>query len=194
MDEVTKARAETIWTVGHSTRDEDVFIDLLRANGIELLVDVRRYPGSRRLPQFGREALEASLAAAGIGYLWVPDLGGRRRPRRDSPNTGWRNESFRGYADHLDSPEFRRALDQLVQDAAERRTVIMCAEALWWQCHRRLIADVLVSRGHDVRHIRDAAHVEPHRLEPPARMVDGRLSYAAAESGDPRQGRLDLET
>lgn len=142
---------------------------------------MRRFPGSRRHPQFGREALEASLRTAGIAYHWLPELGGRRRPRPDSPHTGWRVEGFRGYADYMDTAEFRDALDRLLTLAREQPSVIMCAEALWWQCHRRLIADALLAAGHQVVHIESPAKASPHRLMPPARLVQGRLSYAAAQ-------------
>ncbi len=173
--------APTIWTIGHSTRTIDEFIHVLEAYGIEALVDVRRFPGSRRLPQFGSDALKRSLEDAGIVYEWLPSLGGRRRPSPDSPNTGWRNDSFRAYADHIASEEFAEGLTELLSVAGGMRTAIMCAEVLWWRCHRRLIADVLLAQGYHVVHIRDAEHSEAHRLTSPARLVDGVLSYAAPE-------------
>jgi uncharacterized protein (DUF488 family) len=178
----------TIWTIGHSTRTIDDFLAVLAAHGIETLVDVRRFPGSRRLPQFGSEALAATLAAHGVGYRWIEALGGRRRPAPDSPNDGWRNDAFRAYADHIAGEEFARGLTELLDLAAASRTTIMCAELLWWRCHRRLISDVLTSLGHDVRHIRDAGDAERHELTPPARLVNGVLTYAQPE----RQGELDL--
>lgn len=142
---------------------------------------MRRFPGSRRHPHFGREALEAILRDAGIAYHWLPELGGRRRPRSDSPHTGWRVEGFRGYADYMDTAEFRDALEHLLTLAREQPTVIMCAESLWWQCHRRLIADALLARGHQVMHIESVTRAAPHRLVPPAHRKDGTLSYAAEQ-------------
>jgi uncharacterized protein (DUF488 family) len=171
--------ALTIWTVGHSVRPLDEFLTVLAAYDIELLVDVRRFPGSRRLPQYAAPALEASLAEQGIAYWWLPALGGRRRGGPDSPNDAWRHPAFRGYADHVASEEFAEGLFELLMMAEGLRTVIMCAEVLWWRCHRRIIADVLVSLGVEVVHIRDARIAEPHRLAPPARVVRGRLTYAS---------------
>jgi uncharacterized protein (DUF488 family) len=168
----------TIWTIGHSTRGIDEFIAVLRAHEIELIVDVRRFPGSRRLPQYSSDALAASLAASGIAYAWIPALGGRRRPDADSPNTGWRHAAFRAYADHVSSAEFAEGLAELLDVAHGMRTAIMCAEVLWWRCHRRLIADVLTFVGYNVVHIRDATHADTHELKPPAHLVRGRLSYS----------------
>lgn len=173
--------ALTIWTVGHSVRPLDEFLAVLAAYDIELVADVRRFPGSRRLPQYAAPALEASLAEHGIGYCWLPALGGRRRPNPDSPNDAWRHPAFRGYADHVASEEFAEGLFELLMVAGGLRTAIMCAEVLWWRCHRRLIADVLVSLGAEVVHIRDARIAEPHRLAPPARVVRGRLTYASTQ-------------
>lgn len=150
---------------------------MLAAHRIELLADVRRFPGSRRLPQFSGEALAASLGAAGMEYVWLPQLGGRRRSAPDSPNTGWRVEAFRAYADHLATEEFAGGLAELLTLAHGLRTAIMCSEVLWWRCHRRLISDVLVSLDISVVHIRDGRQSEPHRLAPPARVVAGRLTY-----------------
>lgn len=169
----------TIWTIGHSTRSIDELINVLEKTGIELLVDVRRYPGSRRLQQFNSTELEQSLESHGIAYKWLPSLGGRRTAKADSPNTGWQNESFRGYADHAESEEFAEGLFELLMLANGMNTAIMCAELLWWRCHRRIISDVLVSIGVNVVHIRDENSSEPHLLASPARLVDGSLSYAA---------------
>src|SRR4051812_48859682 len=168
----------TIWTVGHSVRTTDDFLSVLRAYDIELVADVRRFPGSRRLPQFGADALEQNLAKANIGYCSFVRLGGRRRPVKDSPNDGWRIAAFRGYADHVASEEFAEGLMELLVLANGLRTAVMCAEVLWWRCHRRVIADVLVSLGVRVMHIRDAKNVEEHRLMPPARLVRGALTYS----------------
>lgn len=170
----------TVWTVGHSTRTAAEFRDVLAAHAIELVADVRRFPGSRRLPQFARPALEEDLHTAGLSYVWLPSLGGRRSPRPDSPHAGWRHRAFRGYADHLDTEEFADGLTELLMLANGLRTAILCAEVLWWRCHRRLIADVLTALGVAVVHIRDATAAEPHRLTAPARLVDGALTYPSA--------------
>ena len=169
----------TVWTIGHSTRTAEEFIDVLAAHEIEVVADVRRFPGSRRLPQFGAEALSGSLRLAGLGYRWIEALGGRRRPAPESPNDAWENEAFRGYADHTENEEFAEGLFELLTIANGVRTAVMCAELLWWRCHRRIIADVLVSLRYEVRHIRDAGVAELHDLAPPARMVDGVLTYAS---------------
>jgi uncharacterized protein (DUF488 family) len=166
-----------IWTVGHSTQNIDAFLALLRQHAVELAVDVRRYPVSRRHPQFGREQLEASLRDAGIRYQWLPELGGRRTPRRDSRNLGWENEGFRGYADYMETEPFQLALAKLVGLARVDRTAIMCAEAAWQQCHRGLISDALRAHGHKVMHILRDGGLEPHPWTAPARLLDGRLSY-----------------
>lgn len=168
-----------IWTIGHSTLPIESFLDALTSNGIAMLGDVRRFPGSRRHPQFGREALAQSLALGGIDYAHYEALGGRRRPRADSHNTAWRNDSFRGYADYMETPEFERAIDALLHEAATRPVAIMCAEMVWWQCHRGLIADYLKARGHDVTHIGVGRKTEPHPFTAAARIIDGRLSYQA---------------
>ena len=175
-------RVAAIWTVGHSTRSEQEFLDLLAVSRIEAVADVRRFPGSRRHPCFSREALSASLPRRGIDYLWIPQLGGRRKPLKDSPNTAWRNESFRGYADHLASAEFAQGLDELLALAARRRTAVMCAEALWWRCHRALIADVLLCSGTAVTHILDATHSSRHTYTSAATLVNGRLDYTSGDS------------
>jgi uncharacterized protein (DUF488 family) len=168
-----------IFTAGHSTRSLDELLALLGGQGLEALVDVRRYPGSRRHPQFSRDALAAGLAAAGIEYVHEPDLGGRRTARPDSPHTAWRVEAFRGYADHMETPEFEAALERLIRRDAGPRTVILCAEAVPWRCHRRLISDALVARGVEVRHILGPGRAEPHELDANARVLPGgRLLYA----------------
>lgn len=168
----------TLWTVGHSTRTLEEFVALLESYGVRGIADVRRFPGSRRLPQFGEAELRRALEARGLAYRWLPALGGRRRPRPDSPNGAWRNSSFRGYADHLTSAEFARGIEELLAFAALQPTALMCAELLWWRCHRSLIADVLKLRGIRVIHIVDAEHSQEHPWTSPARIVDGQLSYA----------------
>lgn len=166
-----------IYTIGHSTRSFPELLDVLAAYGIECVADVRRFPGSRRLPQFAEPALRAELESHGLAYVWIPALGGRRRPLPDSSNVGWRHDAFRGYADHVASEVFAKGLFELLMIAPGLRTVIMCAEVLWWRCHRRIIADVLVSLGIDVVHIADVTHATPHVLGEPARLVGGRLRY-----------------
>lgn len=167
-----------IFTVGHSTRPQEELIAILKEAGVELLVDVRRFPGSRRHPQFGKEALRAGLAAAGIAYRHEPDLGGRREPRPDSPNTAWRVAGFRGYADHMASREFQSALERLVAPPRVP-TAAMCAEALPWKCHRQLIADALVTRGVEVVHLLGPGQRQAHVLNPAAAIRgDGALVYA----------------
>jgi uncharacterized protein (DUF488 family) len=170
-----------IWTIGPSTRDLEEFLGLLVKFRIEALADVRSFPGSRRYPQYGKDALAASLRARAIEYAWLPALGGRRRASPDSPNTAWRNAAFRGYADHMSTAEFARGLQQLLDLASGARTVIMCAEALWWRCHRSLIADALSVRGFPVVHIMDARHEAVHPMTSAASIVQGKLSYAASQ-------------
>jgi uncharacterized protein (DUF488 family) len=170
-----------IWTVGHSTRSSAEFVAVLRAHDIELVADVRRFPGSRRLPHFSTDVLQHDLAEAGILYRWLPELGGRRRPDPDSINTGWRHAAFRAYADHVATEEFAEGLVALLMLANGLRTAIMCSEVLWWRCHRRIIADVLTTLGVDVIHVRDQSTDEPHRLAPPARVVRGSLSYVPSK-------------
>lgn len=169
----------TVWTIGHSTRSTEEFLATLAAHEIEAVVDVRRFPGSRRLPQFGTAALEASLRAGSVSYAWIGALGGRRRADSGSPNDAWENDAFRGYADHTGTEEFAHGLVELLMVVSGLRTAIMCAELLWWRCHRRIIADVLVSIGYEVRHIRDPSAAELHELAPPARLVNGVLTYAS---------------
>jgi uncharacterized protein (DUF488 family) len=167
-----------IWTIGHSTRSIDEFISLLNANGIKMLADVRSFPGSRRYPHFGKAALAQSLNAPAIRYEHFPELGGRRKPKPDSHNTAWRNASFRGYADYMETHAFRDGMGRLVQLACEAGPVaIMCAEALWWRCHRSLVSDYLKPRGIEVTHILEANKIEPHPYTSAARIVNGELSY-----------------
>ena len=169
-----------IWTIGHSTLKIEAFLGLLKSHGIQALVDVRKMPGSKRHPQFNGEALSQSLVEAGIEYIHMPDLGGLRKPRRDSPNTAWRNESFRGYADYMMTPPFGMAMDRLIKLANEKRTAIMCAEAVWWQCHRAMISDELKARGFTVLHIL-GEKTEEHPFTSPARVVDGHLTYVQGQ-------------
>jgi uncharacterized protein (DUF488 family) len=168
-----------VYTIGHSTRRIEDFLALLRREGIRVLVDVRAFPMSRRHPHFNRESLSATLAATDVTYVHVPALGGRRRPRASSHNTGWRNESFRAYADHMSTSEFREALENVMSTASRLATTVMCAEALPWRCHRWLIADALVARGCEVRHVLDGSS-DTHALTEFARVVNGEVTYPSS--------------
>jgi uncharacterized protein (DUF488 family) len=172
-----------IWTVGHSTRGIGFFISLLKENGIKLLADVRSWPGSKRYPQFNKETLEDSLGKVGIHYEHFPELGGRRRARPDSSNTAWRNASFRGYADYMETEQFSKGVERFLDLADELGpAAIMCAEAVWWRCHRALISDHLKARGIEVMHILDANKTQPHPYTSAARVVNGKLGYAVENS------------
>jgi uncharacterized protein (DUF488 family) len=171
-----------IWTIGHSTRTIEEFIGALQANGIKLVADVRLLPGSKRYPQFNKEELAKSLRQDGIGYEHFPELGGRRKARKDSRNTAWRNESFRGYADYMETAKFASGIARLREMAdSHGATVIMCAEAVWWRCHRSLIADYLKAHGVEVIHIIDARKTEPHPFTSAAKIVNGKLDYSTAD-------------
>ncbi|WP_376788772.1 DUF488 family protein [Thermoflexus sp.] len=167
----------TIWTLGHSNRGLEEFLGLLRVHWVEWVIDVRRFPFSRRHPHFSGSALAAALAAAGIGYLHLPELGGRRAPRPDSPHIAWRTPGFRAYADHMESEDFRRGLERVIEEAQRSRVALMCAERVPWRCHRRLIADALTARGIRVEHILDWDRWVPHQLPSWARLEEGRLVY-----------------
>jgi uncharacterized protein (DUF488 family) len=169
----------TICTIGHSTQPLDSFVGALRAHAIELIADVRRFPASRRHPHFMGPALAESLQSAGIQYAHLPELGGRRAPRPDSHNTAWRLDAFRGYADYMETPAFTAGVERLLRLAEQRPAAMMCAERVWWSCHRALIADYLKAHGHEVVHILSGTHVEAHPYTSAARLVDGRLSYRA---------------
>src|SRR5215467_3019162 len=169
-----------IWTIGHSTRTIDEFISLLKANGIKVLADVRAWPGSKRYPQFNKDTLAESLRAHGIRYEHFPELGGKRKTRPDSRNTAWRNASFRGYADYMETEQFQKGIERLLDLAKEAGpTAIMCAEAVWWRCHRSLIADYLKVREIEVLHVLGANKVEPHPYTSAAHVVEGTLSYTS---------------
>ena len=172
-----------IWTIGHSSRTIEEFIGALQANGIKLLADVRLLPGSKRYPQFNKEELAKSLKEHGMGYEHFPELGGRRKAKKASRNTAWRNQSFRGYADHMETAEFAGGIARLHEMAGRHgATAIMCAEAVWWRCHRSLIADYLKALGVDVIHILDQKKADPHPFTSAARIVDGKLSYSRNQS------------
>jgi uncharacterized protein (DUF488 family) len=174
----------SLLTIGHSIHEPEDFVALLGSNGVELLVDVRRHPGSRRVTWTNAGNIENVLGAAGVGYLHLEALGGRRKPEPDSPNSGWRVGQFQGYADHMRSGEFRTGLDRLEQEAAERRAAVMCAEAQWWRCHRRLIADAMTVREWEVLHIMSKSDPKPHELTDFAVVENGDLVYPPSENGE----------
>lgn len=173
-----------VWTIGHSSQPLPRFLSLLQSQRIECVADVRRYAGSRAHPHYNPEPLAESLAAAQIELLPMPELGGRRAPRPDSANTVWRNAAFRGYADFMETPAFGAALRRLADVSGGRRTAIMCSEAVWWRCHRSLIADALKVDGARVMHIMGGGRVVEHPYTAAARVVDGELVYGPAPDGD----------
>ena len=176
-------REPEILTVGHSNQEEQDFLALLRGGGVEVLADVRRHPGSRRLPHFERSALAATLKEAGIDYEWMGEaLGGRREPLPESPNDAWESDQFRGYADHMASPEFEGGLAELERLARDRRTAVMCAEAWWVRCHRRLIADALTAQGWRVAHLGSDGRLERHELTGFASIRGSRVAYPATQT------------
>jgi uncharacterized protein (DUF488 family) len=170
-----------MFTVGHSTRPLPAFIALIRAHGVTTVADVRTIPRSRTNPQFDRATFPRALAAAGIGYVHLPGLGGRRHPVPDSTNTGWRTPGFRGFADYMQTPAFEQHLGALIERGRRERIALMCAEAVPWRCHRSLLADALSARGVDVRHIMSRTKAYVHQLTPFARVAGTRLSYPASE-------------
>ena len=181
MSSVRADPATSIWTIGHSTRTFDEVLALLQSQSIQAVADVRRFPGSRKYPHFNAESFSRSLEDNGIHYFWFEDLGGRRKPNEHSHNLAWRNDSFRAYADYMETEEFARALQRLLDLARAQRTTIMCSEAVWWRCHRSLIADALKSRGVRVLHILDHAKVTEHPYTSAATIIDGKLSYGAPQ-------------
>jgi uncharacterized protein (DUF488 family) len=177
--------ARTLWTIGHSTRPWEEFVALLQGTpsqgpSIACLADVRRFAGSRRNPQYSPADMGPALAAAGIDYVPMPEFGGRRAPAADSRNGAWRVAAFRGYADYMATPEFALARERLMERASAQRTAVMCAEAVWWRCHRRLIADDFVARGWTVLHVMGPGKVQPHELNPDARMSGDTLVYPSS--------------
>jgi uncharacterized protein (DUF488 family) len=178
-----------VLTIGHSTRTLPAFLEMLHGHAVKRLVDVRTVPRSRHNPQFNRDTLPEDLSAAGIRYVHMPGLGGLRHPRSDSVNAAWRNDSFRGFADYMQTPEFASNLTALIEHARKERVAIMCAEAVPWRCHRSLIADALVARGVSVQHIMSSTRAEPHALTPWARVEGESVTYPpGAESGEQGSG------
>lgn len=177
--------AEVIWTVGHSNRSWEGFLALLRSQAIERVADVRRFAGSRKHPQFSTDVLPAELAKAHVDYQWIQALGGRRSPHSDSPHTVWRNAAFRAYADFMDTDEYRLGRASLLKAAAGRRTAIMCSEAVWWRCHRSMIADDLKASGVRVMHIMSPTKATEHPYTAPASIRDGVLYYGKADPHAP---------
>lgn len=170
-----------LWTIGHSTRDLDEFIGLLKVNAIATLADVRHFPGSRKYPHFNVEPLRAGLRSAGIGYEALTELGGRRKVQPDSPNTGWRHPAFRGYADYMATPAFLEGIERLKQIASTRPTAIMCAEAVWWRCHRGLISDYFKVHGTRVLHIMGPGAPREHPYTSAANILNGKLDYSGGQ-------------
>jgi uncharacterized protein (DUF488 family) len=166
-----------IWTIGHSTRAIDELIEMLKSFQIRLVADVRNYPGSRRYPQFNKESLEISLPKHDIDYVHLKDLGGRRKAKLNSTNTMWRNEAFRGYADYMETDDFKKGVKQLEMLGDKYRTAFMCSEAVWWRCHRSLISDYLKSIGCTVMHIMKVGKAEEHPYTSAARILNGELTY-----------------
>jgi uncharacterized protein (DUF488 family) len=171
-----------IYTIGHSTRNLQEFIDCLKAFQITCLADIRSLPGSRKYPHFNRENLEVSLPGAGIRYVHFPELGGRRKVKPDSKNSGWRLDAFRGYADYMETPELAMGIKELEKPALKEATCYMCAESLWWRCHRSLVSDYLKLKGWKVIHIMDRSHSMEHTYTKPAVVKDGVLSYPGEDS------------
>jgi uncharacterized protein (DUF488 family) len=174
-----------IWTIGHSTRSIDELLAVLQGQSIRLLADVRRYPASRRHPHFSQPVFAEALRKCGIDYLHFPELGGRRAARADSTNTAWRVEAFRGYADYMMTDPFRAGIERLLAIAVEKRVALLCAEALWWRCHRALIADHLKAAGHTVLHILSGDKTELHPFTSAAQIRNGKLSYQAGSETSP---------
>jgi uncharacterized protein (DUF488 family) len=184
-----RRRTPLLLTLGHSTRAQDDFIALLRAHAVKQLVDVRTIPRSRHNPQFNRERIASALQRAGIRYVHVKALGGLRHPHSDSPNTGWRNASFRGYADYMQTPDFAKGLRRLIKMAKTKRTAIMCAEAVPWRCHRSLIGDALLAEGYEVEEIESLKRTRPHVLTPWARIRGSKITYPPVKSPKTRSGQ-----
>lgn len=175
---MTALKTKSIFTIGHSTHSLEEFIEMLRANDIKTLIDVRRYPGSRKFPQFNKEEFAKSLEKEGFTYIHLEDLGGRRKVQKDSKNTRWRNASFQGYADYMETEEFKEGVERLEEIAENGKTAMMCSEAVWWRCHRSMVSDYLKAKGWKVMHIMGAHNVQEHPYTSPASVKDGKLSYS----------------
>ncbi|WP_426063616.1 DUF488 family protein [Flavobacterium sp. DSP2-3-1] len=174
---MTKLETHTIYTIGYSTHSLDEFLNMLRSFDIKILADIRSLPGSRRFPQFDMENIKISLEETGIQYIHLADLGGRRKMKKDSKNNRWNNDSFRGYADYMETKEFENAIVKLEHIALEQPTAYMCSEAVWWRCHRSMVSDYLKAKGWAVLHIMATGKVQEHKYTSPARIVDGNVFY-----------------
>ncbi len=172
-----KEKNKTIWTIGHSTRTLPEFVAMLHSFKIELIADIRSFPGSRKFPQFNKEALEISLPQSNIQYVHLKDLGGRRKANPDSKNTGWRHIAFRSYADYMETDSFKDGIKELEKIAVKQRTAYMCSEAVWWRCHRSMVSDYLKLHGWKVMHIMGIGKETEHPYTAPARIVNGELNY-----------------
>lgn len=172
-----KEENKTIWTIGHSTRPFEAFVAMLHSFNIDLIADIRSYPGSRKFPQFNKEALEISLPQNHIQYVHLKDLGGRRKANPDSKNSGWRHAAFRGYADYMETIAFKDGIKELANIALKQRAAYMCSEAVWWRCHRSMVSDYLKLQGWKVMHIMGMGKATEHPYTPPARIVNGELNY-----------------
>lgn len=176
---MSKLQQKEIWTIGHSTHSIEVFIDIVKSFAIESLVDIRMFPGSRRYPHFNKEQFETSLNESGISYHHLVELGGRRKAKPDSKNTGWRVAAFKGYADYMETDAFHHGIQQLKDIASNQRTAYMCSEAVWWSCHRALVSDYLKVEGWTVMHIMSQGKAQEHPFTKPAKNIGGTLSYEA---------------
>jgi len=170
-------KPDTIYTIGHSTHSLAEFLDMLQSFDIKTLADIRSLPGSRKFPQFNKENLEISLVEAGIKYLHLADLGGRRKVKKDSKNNRWHKDAFKGYADYMETEAFEKGIEKLEKIALEKATAFMCSEAVWWRCHRSMVADYLKAKGWTVLHIMAKGKVQEHPYTSPARIVDGKVLY-----------------
>ncbi len=166
------------WTIGHSTHTLEEFISMLKSFSIELVADIRSFPGSRKYPHFNKENLEIALPASGIGYVHLKDLGGRRKVLKDSHNNAWRKDAFRGYADYMETPSFEKAVSELASLCQKHRTAFMCSESLWWRCHRSMVSDYLLNQGWQIHHIMAPGKSTLHTFTQPARIVDRKLVYS----------------
>ncbi|HEV8082018.1 MAG TPA: DUF488 domain-containing protein [Chitinophagaceae bacterium] len=179
-----KEEHKTIWTIGHSTRSLDELVALLHSFNIVVIADIRSYPGSRKFPQFNKEALEISLPQNNIEYVHIKDLGGRRKANPDSKNTAWRHVAFRSYADYMESESFKNGIKELEKIALKKRTAYMCSEAVWWRCHRSMVSDYLKLYGWKVMHIMGINKATEHPYTAPARIVNGELNYEKELDGN----------